>query len=68
MADIIAPNPIFIGQSGTFPRSFVDAPEAAMSDKESQAERQIYQALTVENGVDADEYTSKIWRLFARYR
>ncbi|KAF8538161.1 hypothetical protein BDD12DRAFT_843685 [Trichophaea hybrida] len=61
--DIIAPNHLFITQSGTCPERFTDASTEAVRDKEEQAREQTYQALMVENSVEMDDETTKIWRI-----
>jgi predicted dehydrogenase len=63
--DIIAPNPVFITQSGTFPQQFSDASAEAVRDKEEQAREQTFQALTAENGVETNDETTKMWRVLS---
>jgi predicted dehydrogenase len=60
--DIIAPNPIFVGQSGTFPSKFSDVKISTLEERERAGEEQVKRALTEENGVHTNNATAKMWR------
>lgn len=59
--DIIGPNSIFVGQSGTFPRTFNDYREADTQALRSKTKDDIKQALQAELGGPVTEETSMMW-------
>jgi hypothetical protein len=46
--DVIGPNSNFVNQSGTFPKSFQDVPEATSAELAKRSEENIRQALVEE--------------------
>lgn len=60
--DIIGPNSIFVGQSGTFPRTFNDYSQEDSEELKSKTEENIHQALQVELGVKVTKETDMMWQ------
>ncbi|KAI5820852.1 hypothetical protein BZA77DRAFT_49503 [Pyronema omphalodes] len=61
--DIIAPNPVFISQSGTFPQRFTDVSEADKEALSQRAATHVHQGLAVEAEVAVSELGTDIWRI-----
>ncbi|EKD14456.1 uncharacterized protein L3040_001070 [Drepanopeziza brunnea f. sp. 'multigermtubi'] len=63
--DIIGPNSVFVGQSGTFPKSFDDYEERDVLDRKERATRLVHQALEVECSVPVDDSSTMMWRVLS---
>ncbi|KAL1844756.1 hypothetical protein VTK73DRAFT_1849 [Phialemonium thermophilum] len=62
--DIIGPNSVFVGQSGTFPRRFDDFRPEDTADKEARAAEMVRTALAEEcGGVPVTAESTLMWRL-----
>ncbi|KAL1852897.1 hypothetical protein Daus18300_011979 [Diaporthe australafricana] len=59
--DIIGPNSIFVGQSGTFPRTFNDYQDADSEALREKTTEDIEQALQTELGVTVTPQTDMMW-------
>lgn len=59
--DIIGPNSIFVGQSGSFPRTFSDYAKADSDALSVKAREDVRQALQVELGVAVTEESESMW-------
>lgn len=59
--DIIGPNSIFVGQSGTFPRTFNDYQDADSEALRKKTTEDIEQALQTELGVTVTPGTDMMW-------
>jgi predicted dehydrogenase len=59
--DIIGPNSVFVGQSGTFPRIFNDYREADSEALRKKTTEDIEQALQTELGVTVTKETDMMW-------
>ncbi|KAI9055164.1 hypothetical protein LZ554_000128 [Drepanopeziza brunnea f. sp. 'monogermtubi'] len=63
--DIIGPNSVFVGQSGTFPKVFDDYEERDVLDRKERATRLVHQALEVECSVSVDDSSTMMWRFLS---
>ncbi|KAF2218326.1 hypothetical protein BDZ85DRAFT_105746 [Elsinoe ampelina] len=63
--DIIGPNHIFIGQSGTFPRTFDDYREGDTMALRRKTADDLKQAIEVELGSKVTEQTGLMWELLS---
>lgn len=63
--DIIGPNSVFIGQSGTYPRTFNDYPKADSDALQAKIASDMEQALHTELGIAATEETSMMWEMLS---
>ena len=59
--DIIGPNSIFVGQSGTYPRTFSDYREEDTKALRKKTREDVEQALPIELGVAVADKTETIW-------
>lgn len=59
--DIIGPNSVFVGQSGTFPRTFKDYREEDSEALRKKTAEDIEQALQTELGVPVTKETDMMW-------
>ncbi|KAG8161322.1 hypothetical protein KVR01_009586 [Diaporthe batatas] len=59
--DIIGPNSVFVGQSGTFPRTFNDYQEADSEALRQKIAEDVDQALQTELGVSVTPETDMMW-------
>lgn len=59
--DIIGPNSIFVGQSGTYPRTFNDYREVDSEALQMKTREDVAQALQVELGVSVTKGTDLMW-------
>lgn len=59
--DIIGPNSIFVGQSGTFPRTFDDYKDEDSEALRNKTTEDIEQALQTELGVPVTQETDMMW-------
>lgn len=59
--DIIGPNSVFVGQSGTFPRTFNDYQDADSEALREKTTEDIEQALQTELGVTVTPQTDMMW-------
>ena len=59
--DIIGPNSIFVGQSGTYPRTFSDYREEDTKALRSKTREDMEQALQTELGITVTEKTEMMW-------
>jgi hypothetical protein len=62
-ADIIGPNAVFVGQSGTFPKKFSDFRPEDTEDMNARNVELMTQALEVECGVEQTERSKRFWRI-----
>lgn len=60
--DIIGPNSVFVGQSGTFPQTFNDYSNEDSEELRRKTEENIHQALQVELGVTVTKETGMMWQ------
>jgi hypothetical protein len=60
--DIVGPNPVFVAQSGTFPKAFSDLRMEDTKDLASRTAAVLDQALTQELGIAATSATAAMWR------
>lgn len=63
--DIIGPNSIFVGQSGTYPRTFSDYREEDTKALRSKTREDMEQALQTELGVAVTEKTEMMWEFLS---
>lgn len=63
--DIIGPNSVFVGQSGTFPRTFNDYSEADSEALRKKTGDDMVQALETELGVTATKETKMMWEMLS---
>ncbi|PVH72482.1 NAD(P)-binding protein [Cadophora sp. DSE1049] len=60
--DIVGPNSIFVGQSGTFPKTFKDYRAEDTRDLNRRTEDVLHQALELELGIPATPDMCAMWR------
>lgn len=63
--DIIGPNSVFVGQSGTFPRTFNDYRQADSEALRKKTSDGMEQALQAELGVKVTKETSMMWEMLS---
>lgn len=63
--DIIGPNSIFVGQSGTFPRTFTDYRDEDSEALRKKTAEDIEQAFQTEIGVAITPQTDFMWHTFS---
>ncbi|GAM91690.1 hypothetical protein ANO11243_097430 [Dothideomycetidae sp. 11243] len=63
--DIIGPNSVFIGQSGTYPRTFNDYRVEDSEALRDKTRDDMKQALQVELGINVTEETSMMWEMLS---
>lgn len=63
--DIIGPNSIFVGQSGTYPRTFSDYREEDTKALRSKTREDMEQALQTELGITVTEKTEMMWEFLS---
>jgi len=63
--DIIGPNSIFVGQSGTYPRTFSDYREEDTKALRTKTREDVEQALQTELGIAVTEKTEMMWEFLS---
>ena len=63
--DIIGPNSVFVGQSGTHPRTFTDYLGADSAALEKKTADDIQQALQTELGIAVTDKTDRMWQMLS---
>lgn len=63
MTDILGPNSFFVGQSGTFAKSFTDFSPTDSADKASRSKELVRTAFEEIGGVAVTDESTRMWRI-----